>query len=415
MIKETVCIRNKKTNLTVANSKVSAVLRSDIQKTGVRLYEDGCLGIAGAIGAYNEDELIKSAEHMLKFKLPYAGSPTEGARRSLDLSGVLGVTEAEFVETSEEVLAVMRKEYPMFMFTHKLCLIENEESLVNDAGTELKQKDRYIECGLIVKHRDSANLFDGFNFVVARELNADVMLKEFTWICDAYGEKADFSEKAEKIPVVLLGHDALIKKFLTDLEGNTFGSGASLFSGKTGEKLFDDKFSLIVDRNTGETYSRFFDGEGVTLEQDRFTLVDKGVLRSPYTTKRIAKKYDLPETGSASMIYDSAPGVNYEGIAVARSDKTLSELLGGRKAVFAVIAGGGDFTPQGEFASPIQVAYLYDGVNCFGRLPQLSMSSHVNDMFGKDFIGASADGSYPGCPFSYLVLDMNVRKIDEWI
>ena len=418
MIKEKVCIIEKKTSLTITNSKISAVLKSTIQRTGIRLYDNGCLGIAGAIGAYNEDELTGNAKQMLKFKLPYAGKPTSGVTRSLDLSTKLASTNEEFVEFSEKLLESLRTKHPKYMFNHKFELIEAETTLTNDVGTALVQKDKNAQFVLTIKHNDSKNLADGFGVAVSRDMDFDVALGELSWICRAYEEKADFSEKNEKIPVVLLGeHQEFLAKFLTDLEGNTFGSGASLFSEKTGEKLFGDNFSLLVNRNAEDTFSNFFDGEGTVLPQDRFALIENGVLQSPYSTKRIANQYGFALTGSAAMGYDSTPAATPESIAVAKSDKTIKELLGGRKAVFVVpyMASGGDFTPQGEYASPIQAAYLFDGENFLGRLPQLSMSSHVNDMFGKDFIGASSVGSYPGCPWSYLAIDMNVRKIDGWL
>ena len=164
MTKETVCITEKKTELTVTNSKISAVMRSNIQKTGIRLYDNGCIGIAGAIGAYNEDELIKNAGHMLKFKLPYEGQPTSGVRRSMDLSKKLTVTDKEFVEFSENLMGALEDRYPKFIFSHKLSLIETEESLMSDIGTELMQKDKHVEFILILKQRDSKN----FKTVLAR-------------------------------------------------------------------------------------------------------------------------------------------------------------------------------------------------------------------------------------------------------
>jgi len=295
-------------------------------------------------------------------------------------------------------------------------IIEEETVLSNDSGTQMSQKDKYAAFQLMIKHKDSKSLADGFGGVIDRELDFDTVVKELSWLCDAYEKKADFNEETERIPVVLFGdHQEFTMKFLTDLEGNTFGCGASLFSGKTDELLFNENFSLIVNRDAEKRYSNFFDGEGTVRHQDRFALIENGVLKSPYTTKRIANQYGFTLTGSASMGYDSTPSATAEGIIVARSDKTLKELLGGRKAIYASMASGGDFTPQGEYASPIQVAYMYDGENYLGRLPQLSMSSHVNDMFGKDFIGASYHGSYHGSPWSYLVMEMNVRKIDGWL
>jgi len=416
MIKEKVCINEKKTSLSITNTKISAVLKSNIQRTGIRLYDNKCLGIAGAIGSYDENELTSRAKQMLKFKLPYDSQPTAGIICNIDLSNKLTASSEEFVAFSEKVLEALRTNHPDFTFNHKMDLIETETMLSNESGTNLSQKDKYAQFVLMIKHKDSRSLADGFGAVIDRDMDFETVVKELSWLCGAYENKADFSEENEKIPVVLFeDHYEFTKKFLTDLEGNTFGSGASLFSSKTGEMLFNEKFSLIVNRDAEKRYSNFFDGEGTVLQQDRFALIENGVLKSPYTTKKIANQYGFALSGSASMGYDSTPSATPEGIIVARSDKTLKELLGGRKAIYASMASGGDFTPQGEYASPIQVAYLYDGENYLGRLPQLSMSSHVNDMFGKDFIGASCHGSYPGCPFSYLVTEMNVRKIDGWL
>ena len=199
--------------------------------------------------------------------------------------------------------------------------------------------------------------------------------------------------------------------------GDVFAAGASLFSEKLGERLFSDKFSLIVNRNAEKSFNTFFDGEGVVLPDDKFLLIENGVIKAPYTSKRMAMQYNLHETGSAALEYDAVPDVSLmpssvaKGeLEIARSDKTIKALLGGRKAIFVSMATGGDFTAQGEYASPIQCAYLFDGDNFLGRLPQLSMSSNIYDMFGKDFIGVSSDGDYPGSPFSYLVCEMKVQQ-----
>ena len=415
MIKEIVCIKQKKTSLTVTNSSISAVLRSNIQKTGIRLYENGCLGIAGAIGAYDENKLTQSARQMLKFKLPYEAMPTADAIGSLDLSGKLTISDTDFVTAAKDILSTLRQRYSQFMFSNKINLIEDQQSLSNDAGTNLVQKDRYLDFTLLIKHRDSRNLYDGYSAVFTRDLNIEMILQEVAKTCEAYAEKADFSEAEEKIPVVMLGGHEFLTKFMTDLEGNTFANNASIFSDQRGEKLFNDEFSLLVKRDAERTYECFFDGEGTVLPQNRFALIENGVLKAPYSSKKVAQKYDLPVTGSAILDYEMAPVATPQGMAVEQSTKTIKQLLAGRKAILAVIAGGGDFTPQGEFASPIQAAYLFDGENYLGRLPQLSMRSTINQMFGQDFIGASSDGSYPGCPYSYLALDMYVRKIDDWL
>jgi len=75
------------------------------------------------------------------------------------------------------------------------------------------------------------------------------------------------------------------------------------------------------------------------------------------------------------------------------------------------IASGGDFTSEGAFATPVQLAYLFDGNNRVGRLPELSVSSHLYDMFGKDFCGVSTDSLTSLAKANLAVMNMNVTKM----
>ncbi|MCL2406152.1 MAG: hypothetical protein FWC92_11495, partial [Defluviitaleaceae bacterium] len=231
MIKETICMKEKKTSLTVTNNEVTAVLRSNIKKTGIRLYDNNCIGIAGAIGDYNDDELTKNAKGMLNFKVPYDAAPTENVKREMDLSKELAVSDEEFIAVSRKLLKELGKKYPMFVFRNKIDLIETEESLINSVGTALTQKDRQINCTLLYKYKDSKNLMDGGGMYEARNMDYEQLFKAMSDSCEAYENKIDFAEKGETIPVVILGRifNALAK-FYADLSADSYANGASLFS-----------------------------------------------------------------------------------------------------------------------------------------------------------------------------------------
>jgi PmbA protein len=54
------------------------------------------------------------------------------------------------------------------------------------------------------------------------------------------------------------------------------------------------------------------------------------------------------------------------------------------------MAAGGDFTSDGHFGSPVQVAYAYayayDDNTLVGKYPEFKISSQINSMFGEDFL-----------------------------
>jgi len=414
MIKEKYVLRSKITELSVGNNQITAIKKSDTTKTGLRLYSDGCIGVAGAIGVFDENKLHDRAKQMLGFKIPYGCEPAGAVGKTVDLSGIFQLPEVEFVRRSEELLVMLSEKYPQFAFSHKITCEEREERLFNDNGADLTYRDKHTQAALLIKHKESNNMMDSIGVSVTRTFDLDDAFKTISETCDCYDEKTPLPD--EKMPVVfLVDQQTIMSKFFFDLNGRAMGTGASIFTGKLGEKLFADDFSLQVKLDPLNEYKCFFDFEGTVLPDDRFDLIKNGVYLSPFSSKKIAKDYGYAPTGSASGDYDSVPKTSFETISIVSSGKTIKELLGGRKAIYAVIAGGGAYTPQGEFASPVQASFLFDGESLQGRLPQISIRSNVYDLFGKDFIGLATDGNSPNSPLKYLAVDMHVSQIGDWI
>ncbi|MCC6872345.1 MAG: hypothetical protein IT351_08205, partial [Candidatus Fermentibacter sp.] len=74
---------------------------------------------------------------------------------------------------------------------------------------------------------------------------------------------------------------------------------------------------------------------------------------------------------------------------------------------------GGDFTPEGAFATPVQLAMLHDGTRFVGRLPELRISSHLFRMFGDDWMGQSADDISAFSDSPSMVMRMDVEKAGD--
>ena len=78
------------------------------------------------------------------------------------------------------------------------------------------------------------------------------------------------------------------------------------------------------------------------------------------------------------------------------------------KSVYVIIASGGDVTPEGRYASPVQMAYLMEDGKLAGRLPNLNISGEFFDIFGKDYVGSVHNVPFEGAFLSAAV--MNVEK-----
>ena len=189
--------------------------------------------------------------------------------------------------------------------------------------------------------------------------------------------------------------------------GDLYAAGASLLSGKLGEKVFSDKLTLKADMNLHTAPNGcFFDAEGCVAPDMRPSLVENGVLKGLLTTKKTAAAYGLPNLGTAAATYDGVPDMDLPGLYAEPTAKSLKELVPG-KAVLVVVAAGGDATPEGHFATPVQMAYLMENGELVGRLPDITISGDFFDLLGKDYVGTSHDDPIEGFNFSAFEMDVD--------
>ncbi|OAA29918.1 hypothetical protein AT15_01180 [Kosmotoga arenicorallina S304] len=411
MIKEKYTEKTSQIALNIENSKVESVRRKDITKTAIRVYSENKMGVAGGLGKVDEEELAEKAIKALDFDIHYPVEPTSDLEMNIVYHADFSDSD-EFVNEIEELLLEISKEQPDFIFSNKATLTTTENSLNNNLGLNLFHRGTSINVGLIFKRKGSGNIFDGFVGYNGLKYDRKEFLNLTNEICEAF--KNNIEEfKPGRYPVVFLQSDSIyLMKLYRDLHGLIFATGGSLLSGKIGQKLFSENFTLYQTRNHADGfYGPFFDLEGVVTPEFRYPLIENGILRSPYTNKKTAKLFNLPHTGAAGGEYDSVPDVAAYPMSLKESDKTLEELLDGRKGIFVLVASGGDFTPDGKFATPVQLPFLFDGKKFIGKLPELNISSNLFDMFGKDFIGVGKNNLTPLGPSRAVIMEMDVSKI----
>ncbi len=409
MDKETYSIEVNQTCLNVVQTRIDSIRSKKIRRTGLRMVNEGKIGVAGTLGEANEEGLESRARDSLELGIPYPYELTTGIQEQRSLASDIRSAE-QLISEAEALLGELRQRQSVFSFGNKIILTERSVTLNNTRDTLLVDTTSFIEILLVIKHKKSANIMDAFTGYNGVRYDKEEFLRLTDSICNAYlNEIRDFEDG--RYPVVFLPDSSHVMKFYDSLHGMLYGSGGSLLSGKIGEKLFADSFTLYSTRNNEDgVFRTFFDTEGTVNKDFRFPLIENGVLRSPYTNKKASSMFGIPLTGEAGGDYDSVPNIDMPSFRISQSEKTIGELLGGRKAVFAFIADGGDFTSDGSFASPVQFPILFDGEHFVGRLPELSISSQFFRMFGEDFIGVGKDSLTTLAPMNLTAINMDVRK-----
>lgn len=410
MIKEKYIKHFKEISINILQSKIKSIRKKDITKTGFRVYKDGFIGIAGAVGEVNDSDLEKQAIANLKLEIPYPYEPSTNLVKKVDYRKKT-LSNEDFVEEVEELLEILRQEFPDFIFSNNIYIQDYETKLINNKGLDLSHKDRWITAAIVIKEKNSVNVFDAFSSYEAREYSREKILDNTRNILNAYKKKVELPSIGKQ-PVIFLEDESLpFMKMVRELDGYKVGTGASLFKDFIGEKKFSEKFTLYQSvAKEDNTQTTFFDAEGVVNPEFRHILVENGKILTPYTDKKTSQEFNLPLTGSASGEYDKVPTLSPRSIKVKSSSESLKELLNGELGILVLIASGGDFTQEGVFGTPAQLAFLTDGEKLLGRLPELSISGELFSMFDDGYIGKSKDNALLGQKTIAFNLDVDYIK-----
>lgn len=408
MKKEMIQYRFKETAAKIQNTKIDAIRMKDIVKKGVRVYDNGCIGIAGGLGDVSEEELTAKAVENLAIEIPYAFD-LEAPHAEKRLLNPNPLPAKVMFEHAEGILKVLKDEFPMFDFSEKISTAEFEVQYTSSEGTDLLYQDAYFELGLVLKEKASANLFDGFIGYKGRQFDQDQFLAFNRSFLEAYNTKVDLPAEG-KMPVFFAEFHELNRFLSMMVNGEKYANGASLFSGKLGETLFNDKLNVVYNLNSETAFRAFFDQEGARLPNDELPLIQKGQLLNVYADKRTAKNFDLPHTAAASGEYDGVPSLAITPLHFHTDSKDIKTALAGRPALFVLVAAGGDFTPDGGYASPVQVGFLFDGEKIIGKVPECQIRGHLNQLLGSDYIGTFDNPFYFGDYGQLQGFEMDVQK-----
>lgn len=392
MEKEFLTKTSRSVTLNVTGGRIDSFREQEETTGSVRVYENGCIGVAGCLGEPDESNLEKKAVEALALGIPYP-CRLEGALEQEEVHEEEIIPVPCFIPTMQRFLDRLGEACPRFAFTNKISLTDGRGEYRNSLGRHLVSTGRRLEIALVAQSRGSGNLMDTTFSYEGPIFDEEGLLAQFKREYDAFYTPADI--EPGRYPVVM-GTYGLFGTFLNHFIGEMYVSGASLLSGKLGQRVFSDRLSLYNDMNPATNPGVcFFDDEGCVAPGLRPALIEKGTLTGLLTTKKSAEQLGLKNLGTARAAYDGVPGLGLNGFYVEPTAQTLRELAPGR-AVYVVIASGGDATPDGHFATPVQMAYLMEDGELVGRLPELNVSGSFYDMMGRDYLGTVRTGLQPG-------------------
>lgn len=367
-------------------NKIISFDKSDSSSYSFRFYKDGYVGIYYHQGEISDDIGFTKAEKNLELKRPYKFSLETGTRHR-DLTE-REISDTELMNTATEALAHIQEKHPNFIFSGSFQSHISYNTMNNDNGLDYSNKDGYVSVSVRFKHKDSKNISDGYYSMSLRNFE----VQKFYDMTDNYLTNYNNMLELPDELIIQNQYYGYLGKLRASLDAESLHLGTSLFSGKIGEKLFNENFSVRHDASDKEAWDYlFYDGEGVVLPGDKLPYIENGVLLRGYADKRTADKFNTEHTGSAYHDYSDIPSNGRINLVINRSEKTIKELLNGRLSIIPINSSGGGFNEKGDFVMPVQNSLLCDGEKILGRLPEFTYSTNLYEMFGDGFIGVGCD------------------------
>lgn len=378
--------------LNITASKVDSLrINNDLENT-VRVYDNGAIGVEGRLGNVDFNEMEKAAAAKLQQGIPYPETHDEPKEIAVDTTKHI-FDDKEFIPQISKLLDRLAKENPEFLFSNKVFLNNTEKTYESSNGVRLSYKGNEFALGLAIKYKGSANIMDEFYSGNGDYYDEDQICKDVKQQCDAFLNKLAQVDEDE---VTIIGGFEPLYQIINHLIADLYFNKASLLDGKLGQKLFNDKLSLLVDRSPDRQINiPFFDAEGVVNKDYVNYIIENGVFKRLIGCKKSAAQYGCENLGAAGAPYNGVPSPGVGGLYVASTANSLDELVDGKgTTIYLSNTGGGDMTPSGDISLPSIVSYLYKDGKLVGMLPEFTISGNIFDILGKDFIGVCEKGFF---------------------
>ena len=390
-MKEILTAKQDEFSIEVSGNEISSIRNKNITKKGARIFDSGKIYSSSFVGDIGDQELIKLAHQNIDGAIDY-NYPLPATKSIRAEHYLNGMSKDDFYLQYERTLNQLRLRFPNFIFSGKAILNRVSESLsyLDKANLEIS----FDVCGwyLLYKHHKSASIMDGcFGASSIATIDMQSVAEDYYPYLESFEKVAPISEKT--MPVVFVHSGDLYGKILEGARADFYKKDIGLFKGKLGEKILNEKFSLYdISFDPELSAMNLFDSEGFVREEKKLAIIENGVFKNIIADARNAHKYQIPITGNGHRSFNSNISLGFNTVVAGVGKRSTKDILAELpECIIVEMASGGDFTDLGDYSTPVQNAFLAKYGQIVGKIPQITISSSVQKMFGEDLIEVASD------------------------
>jgi PmbA protein len=419
---EVFAIQSVSTKVVFEANRLKSSQVEETTGTAVRVVKGGRLGFAASANAAADDRLIKNALESAALghssSIRFAPPQSAPGVKTFD-DAIAGLSITRLADIGREIIDLIHtvEAEAQVAVTVQRTIEQFDLTNTSGSGISCRRSPLSITASVMrIKGDDVLFVYDGSGGVVwqddylagARRINDRLQLA-----------KNDATMKSARLPVILAPAGVLVLALALQagLNGKNVYAGSSPMAGRIGEKLFDDKISIVDDGTLdGQFGSAHYDHEGVARR--RTMLIEHGILRSFFYDLRTAAQAGVESTANGSRSLFAPPAPAPANLLLESGQTPLSAMIGGIREgllVADVLGLGEGNVISGAFSTPLALGYKIEQGEVVGRVKDMSIAGNIYDTL-KSVAAVSQESEWInsewlGCNFRlpYVLLpEMNV-------
>ncbi|MBN2386888.1 MAG: TldD/PmbA family protein [Anaerolineales bacterium] len=414
---EVLDLRNEKTTVEYEANQLKTCTVAETKGTAVRVIRKGQLGFSASTDETAKDRLAANALESAAYGDPAPFSfpdPQPGpAVRTFD-QAVADLPIARLVEIGKEILDLV-----LPVDANARCNISLERSLVsagirNQRGLDVAFRTSPLSLGIEIDRIEGDDVL-----IVYDQLGTTLWIDNYLDFARRLVEKLKLARtittlKPGKMPVLFAptGSLALVLPLSQGLNGKEVYKSTSPLRGKIGEKLFDEKVTVVDDGTIdGQFASASYDDEGVPRRRN--VLVERGELKGFVYDLKTAAQSGVESTGNASRQLFYPPEPSFTNLMVQPGETPLKDMLAGIEQGILVedlLGLGQGNIISGAFSNPLALAFKIEKGEIVGRVKDLSIAGNIYELL-KNVAAVSREAQWVYSTFYapyMLIPEMNV-------
>lgn len=348
----------------------------------LRLWRDGCPGLAVAYGNVEPEMLVEKAIALSQLNPP---EPIELTSARTAIYPPVGETVPveSLIEIGKNAIAQLRDYSPELLCSAEFECETETTNIVNSLGLNCQYTDISLSYFLgveLIRGEDFLGIYDGEDS--RNQVDPTQVIKKI--IQRLKWADTNVAPPKGKVPILFTANAATILwgTVSAALSGKTVLEGSSPWSENLGKNVVADCLTLGQKPNL-EPYNCPFDDEGTPTKE--LALITSGKLQQFYTDRTTARELNLETTGNGFRpSLGSYPTPDLVNLIIQPGSGSLTELIGELDTgivVDQILGGGPDIS--GDFSVNVDLGYRVEKGEIVGRVKDTMVAGNVYNALKK--------------------------------